>query len=89
LPEIRQYALVTSPTFDTPAHVVLNVVGMAVLVVALVVTYRQRKTHGVSWGAFFGIVINISTYGVYVPLGPVVFLIARATWARNPASAHT
>jgi hypothetical protein len=77
-----------TPSFDSPVKVLLNVVSIAVFLTALVVVHRQRNTHGYGWDAAAAIFFHLSVNGWYLPLGPIVFLIARGTWHKRPAAAR-
>lgn len=68
-------ALGLTPRFDNAWHTVLNLVGIALwLAVVILVIARDRRTRRMSGWDWLAILLHISIVGVYVPLGPLVWL---------------
>ena len=68
-----------TPRFDTPWRVFLNVIGVALWLIAVVwVVARHRRGHRTSAWEWVGLVMNISMAGVYIPLGPLCVLAGLA-----------
>jgi hypothetical protein len=66
-----------TPRFDTPWRALLNVIGVALWLIAVVwVVARHRRGHRTAAWEWVGLVINISMAGVYIPLGPLCVLAA-------------
>jgi hypothetical protein len=70
---------INAPRFDTPWRAILNVVGVALWLAAVVsiIVDRRRGRHVSVWG-WIAIGATVAIDGVYVPLGPVSWLAARA-----------
>ena len=75
--------MIIAPRFDSPLQSVLNVVSIAVLAYVLVVVFRRRKagTGPQGWW-WFAIAAHFSIAGVYLPVGPLWWLIAK--WNQKP-----
>lgn len=70
---------ISSPRFDTPWRAVLNGVGIAVWIAAVVSIIADRRRGGrVSIWGWIAIVANVAMSGVYIPVGPVIWLAGRA-----------
>ena len=64
-----------TPRFDTPWRALLNGIGVALWLIAVVwVVARHRRGHRTSAWEWVGLVISISIAGVYIPLGPLCVL---------------
>ena len=77
---------INSPRFDTPWRAILNVAGIALWIAAIVsiISDRRRGRHVPGWG-WIAILVNIAIEGVYLPLGPIAWLAARALDNRTGA----
>lgn len=69
---------VSSPRFDSVGQAALNVIGIALWVTVLVlVVRRHRAGRGSGWGVV-ALLVNVSISGVYVPIGPLLWLATSA-----------
>jgi hypothetical protein len=81
---------INSPRFDTPWRAILNVAGIALWIAAIVsiISDRRRGRHVPGWG-WIAILVNIAIEGVYLPLGPIAWLAARALDNRGKDASGT
>jgi hypothetical protein len=81
---VAEWAIV--PEFDSSAQIVLNLLGILLwLVVVAWVIARWRRGHSPTGWDLLAIIASVWIGGVFVPIGPVVWLIAHARGAsRDP-----
>jgi hypothetical protein len=70
------------PEFGSPAQIILNLLGMLLwLVVAAWVIARWRRGHSPTGWDLLAIIASVWIGGVFVPIGPAVWLIVHARGA--------
>lgn len=63
-----------TPRFDSPTAAVLNLVGIAVFVVAVVRWLQLRRAGRRLEGVDILLLVHLSVAGIYLPAGPLVWL---------------
>ena len=66
-----------APRLDSPWLVAANVFTAATFVAVLVIALRRRSTgDGPTFGGWMCILVNVAIAGIYLPIGPVAWLVA-------------
>ena len=65
-----------SPRFDTWEAALANTASIAVLLLAIVLLWRARRTdRPPSWGMWIICLAHFSMNGIYLPIGPLLVLV--------------